>query len=252
MGRKRGGVVPAGETVSPYYQDELVTLYHGDCLEVLPALADRVGALVTDPPYTAAGSSTNGRSSDADGQFFRFWMSAVFDRIRALMGPDTAGFVFADWRTLGDIVAAARTPGDRLNVGGAAWGISQALVWDREAIGMGSPFRNSFEMIAFAKGPDWEPSFQRNIPTVIRHRWPYTSREHGAEKPVALLVKLIMWAAPTNRAVLDPFAGSGSTLVAAKQIGARSIGVEIDERCCEIAARRLSQGCLVEVFTHEL
>lgn len=230
---------------TPYYDEDGITIYHGDCLDVLPSVRERVGVLLTDPPYTAAGASTNGRSSEADGQFFRFWMTAVFQRLRPMMMDDASGFVFCDWRTLGDLQAAARTPGDRLNRGGQPFGITQALVWDRESIGMGSPFRNSFEMIAFLKGPQWEQPFPKNIGTVIRHRWPYMAREHhGAEKPVDLLRELICWGAPRGRMVLDPFAGSGSTLVAAKALGVRAVGIEIDERYCEIAAKRLAKRAL--------
>lgn len=231
--------------MTPYYDENGITIYHGDCLNVLPTLDLRVGVLLTDPPYTAAGSSTNGRSSEADGQFFRFWMTAVFEQLRRVLPADSSGFIFCDWRTLGDLCAASRTPGDRLNFGGAPWGISQTLVWDREAIGMGSPFRNSFEMIAFAKGPEWVAPFPKNIGTVIRHRWPYVSREHhGAEKPVDLVRELICWGAPRGRVVLDPFMGSGTTLVAAKALGVQAIGIEIEERYCEIAAKRLAQGAL--------
>ena len=229
--------------MTPYYSEDGITIYHGDCLEVMPTISEAPSVLLADPPYAAAGSSTNGRSSEADSQFFRFWMAAVFGQIRRVMPSNSAGFVFCDWRTLGDIAAAARTPGDRLNFGGTPWGVSQALVWDRESIGMGSPFRNSFEMIAFAKGPDWDQSFERNVPTVVRHRWPYNAKpNHGAEKPVDLLVKLIGWGGAGS--VFDPFTGSGSALIAAQQLGRRAIGIEIEERYCEIAAKRLSRRVL--------
>lgn len=241
----------------PYYEDSAVTIYHGDCLELLGGAlgmsANPPSILLTDPPYTAAGSSTNGRSSGADDQFFRFWISAVAERIRCVMHPETRGFVFADWRTINLIAAAFREPGERQS--GGAWGCKQALVWDREGIGMGTPFRNSFEMIAVVAGPDgrWD-HVPRNIPTVIRHRWPYGSSEfHGAEKPVELCAKLLRWADPANlpgRVVLDPFMGSGTTLVAAKHKGLRAIGIEMEERYCEIAARRLSQNVL-DLGPHE-
>ena len=237
--------------MTPYYSDAAVTIYHGDALDVLGGAlgisADPPSILVTDPPYTAAGGSTNGRSSDADSQFFRFWINSVAERIRFVMHPESRGFVFADWRTINLMAAAFREPGSRLRA--PSWDCKQALVWDREGIGMGSPFRNGYEMIAVVGGPDakWD-HMPRNIPTVIRHRWPYGSSEfHGAEKPVDLCEKLIRWADPANlpnRTVLDPFMGSGTTLIAAKNKGLRSIGIELEEANCEIAARRLSQEVL--------
>lgn len=233
----------------PYYQDEAVTLYHGDCLDVLSSVPrGSCSVLLTDPPYTAAGGSTNGRNSEADSQFFRHWLRDVFREIAPTLAVSSAGFVFCDWRTIGDVSWAARPHGSSMGYAGGtanAWSISQALVWDRESIGMGAPFRNAFEMIAFGKTPSWEAPFPRNIPTVIRHRWPYVGREHhGAEKPVDLLRELVCWGAPRGAAILDPFTGSGSALVAAKQVGTRAIGIEIEERYCEVAARRLSQGVL--------
>jgi len=236
--------------VTPYYSDGSVTIYHGDMLEVTGSVfglaENRPSILVTDPPYTAAGGSTNGRSGEADDQFFRFWLAAVAERLRFAMRPDSLGFVFADWRTINLVAGAFREPGSRMR--GGVWSCKQALVWDRDGIGMGAPFRNSFEMIAVVAAPEgrWD-HLPRNIPTVIRHRWPYgVSEYHGAQKPVELCEQLVRWADPASGhpIVLDPFMGSGTTLVAAKNLGRKSIGIEIEERYCEIAAQRLSQEVL--------
>lgn len=235
--------------MTPYYEQAGIVIYHGDCLDVLPHLGLLVlpSVLVTDPPYTAAGGSSNGRNGDADSQFFAFWIKAVAAQIRRAMHPEARGFVFADWRTINLIAAAFREPGERVRAN--LWECKQALVWDREGIGMGAPFRNSFEMIAVVAGPDGNfDHLPKNIPTVIRHRWPYGASEfHGAEKPVDLCDRLIRWANPADvpgRILLDPFIGSGSTLVAAKRLGHPAIGIELEERNCEIAAKRLSQGAL--------
>lgn len=236
--------------MKPYYEDELVTIYHGDTLKVLGGAlgmsAAPPGVLLTDPPYTAAGGSTNGRSSEADDQFFRYWLTAAAAEIRRVMHPESRGFVFCDWRTVGAVSDAFREPGSRVTA--PAWSCRQALVWDREGTGLGFPFRNSFEMLAVVAGPDcrWE-HLPRDITTVIRHRWPYGSKEHhGAEKPVDLCRRLLTLAGPDSwqTTVLDPFMGSGTTLVAAKNLGRRAIGIEIEERYCEIAAKRCSQEVL--------
>jgi len=72
-----------------------------------------------------------------------------------------------------------------------------------------------------------------------------SDRQHLAAKPLALLTTLVE-AAPPGAVVLDPFAGSGTTLVAAKQCDRRAVGIEIDEACCEVGAARLAQGSLFE------
>jgi site-specific DNA-methyltransferase (adenine-specific) len=233
--------------MKPYYEHAGITIYHGSCLDVLPRLPCLPSVLVTDPPYTAAGGSTNGRTSDADTQFFEFWLRAVSNIVRGAMHPEARGFVFCDWRTSGLIAAAFREPGERQTAKG--WSCSQRLVWDREHIGLGTPFRNSFEMIAVVGGMDADWSHMpKNIPTIVRHRWPYGAKEfHGAEKPVGLLRQLLTWADPCDvpgRIVIDPFMGSGSTLVACKQTGRIAIGIEQEERYCEIAAKRLQQEAL--------
>jgi site-specific DNA-methyltransferase (adenine-specific) len=126
----------------------------------------------------------------------------------------------------------------------SAWRQSQALVWDRESIGLGSPFRAGFEMIGFIRGPDWKHDpeiIPRTLPAVIRHRWPYGSHaHHGAEKPADLCAQLVKWTGATR--VLDPFCGSGSTGVGALREGRRFIGIEREPAYLEIAARRLAQA----------
>lgn len=240
--------------MKPYYEQDGVVIYHGDCLEVLPRIAQPFGLsalpsiLLMDPPYTAAGGSTNGRVLEADTQFFACWFSAVAAKIRDAMSLEARGFVFSDWRTITLVSGAFRD-----NAGGmgrtTAWKSNQAIVWDRESVGMGFPFRNSYEMLAVVSGPDCDWShLSRNVTTVLRHRYPYGGHEfHGSEKPVALLEKLLLWAClgdVPGRIVLDPFMGSGSTLVAARNQGRPCIGIELEERYCEIAVKRLQQGAL--------
>jgi len=133
--------------------------------------------------------------------------------------------------------------GERMSSSARDWEVTQALVWDRGGIGMGSPFRNSFEMIAFARGPEFSADdWPKTMGTVIREPWPYGKHDHhGSEKPVALMRRFV---GLTEGTLLDPFMGSGSTLVAAKDLGRQAIGIEIEERYCEIAAGRLAQRVL--------
>lgn len=211
----------------------------GDCLEVMGGMPDGCAdAVVTDPPYTAAGGSTNGRCLVADSQFFVHWFRAVLAEVKRLTKPDGCAFIFTDWRMIGPVATAMTPPTNQTKA--LAWVVSQALVWDRESIGLGSPFRNSFEMIAFARGPQWSSELARDIPTVLRYRHPYGRHEfHGSEKPVPLCRQLIRWALPAGGVVLDPFMGSGSIGVAAAEEGCGFIGIEHEPAYHEISARRI-------------
>jgi site-specific DNA-methyltransferase (adenine-specific) len=106
-------------------------------------------------------------------------------------------------------------------------------------------FRNHLEYVVWATngahtGPEGEyPSTLIAVPTVST-----SEREHVTQKPVELLTQLLRVVPGDRLTALDPFMGSGSTLVAAKYAGHRAIGIEIDERYCEIAAKRMAQEVL--------
>lgn len=219
------------------------TLYLGDCLEILPTLG-KVDAVVTDPPFTAAGGSTNGRSSETDGQFFMFWLSAVVEKIKAITASTGCAFMCCDWRTLEFVRRAWRSVGIRQSSSARDWEVTQALVWDRGSIGMGSPFRNSFEMIAFARAGDFSANgWARDMGTVLRFDWPYGKHPfHGAEKPVELMRKFIKLC--PGDLILDPFMGSGTTGVACANLGRKFIGIEIEPKYFDIACRRIEQAYL--------
>ena len=208
--------------MSPYYSDDLVTLYHGDCREVTAWLEADV--LVTDPPYGSEGTSGYGRS--ALGK-----RTIANDRDVSIRN-----LALISWGSRPAIVfghpALAEPPG--------TW--DARLVWDKRFPGLGAgPWRWQHEMIyvrgRWAKAaPDFSVlSVSRGPQSEARDRHPHT-------KPDALMTRLIDGA--PGGTIADPFAGSGSTLVAAKQLGRRAIGVELEERYCEIAARRLAQDTL--------
>ena len=230
--------------MKPYYQHAGITIYHGDCLEVLDAVPARADAVVSDPPFAFAGGISNGIRSIADGQFFEHWLGSVFRSLHACCRPEAAWMLWCDWRT-----AAIY---DRVLAKGAtdsydARAVSQVLIHDREMVGMGSPFRNQTDWVALVrgKGTDFGDRIPKNQPNIFRGYWYYGKHEHHpSEKDPTVAARLAEWISDEGQLVLDPFAGSGSTLIGCKNSGRRAIGIEIEERYCEIAAKRLSQEVL--------
>lgn len=233
----------------PYYQDDLVTIYHGDLLAVLGELpADPLAALVTDPPYSSGNLPESMKQKAAPRLRGWTWEDKVMEtdqlstlgfiwlmramlveaRLRLVEGGSAA--IFIDWRNWGNLVGAVESSGFRVN---------NMVVWDKQIIGMGNGFRNQHELVLWASlGTPRVVS--RSVPNVLA-----VKREandfHQSPKPVALMRRLLEVVSDRGDLVLDPFLGSGSTLVAAKELGRRAIGIEIEEKYCEIAANRCSQ-----------
>ena len=217
--------------IDPYYVDEYVTLYHGDCLE-LADLWTCADVLVTDPPYGIdwkAGCIHYRRStrSTAESSIVGDSDTGARDDMLSAWGTGRPAVVFGSWRI-------ARP--DR---------VTHRLIWHKAGRKPGvSPaaFFPSDEEV-YLIGTGWQG---RPTPTVIttteaREQQP-RAIGHPTPKPLDLMGVLVGKSPPG--VIADPFAGSGSTLVAAKRLGRQAIGVEIDERYCEIASRRLSQGVL--------
>lgn len=213
--------------MSIYYQDEQVTLYHGDCLEIDAWLSADV--LVTDPPYGMAYESNFnrdrrnvkvGRAVHADDT------SLVRDAAISMWGTRPA-LVFGRWNVPRPKATRSR------------------LIWDRGYHGMGDlsfPWGPTDEEI-YVLGSGWVGKREQNILRVHALMSGASDRpDHPTPKPVPLLERLIGKCPPGT--VVDPFAGSGSTLLAARNLGRRAIGVEIEERYAEICAKRLDQMCL--------
>ena len=223
--------------VEPYFADDYVTLYLGDCREV-DAWRD-ADVLVTDPPYGINGAlSASYKGRKPAGGFVPVharsvaWDAtlAVRDAALLLWGDDKPAAVFASPKRLDHPPFVPR---------------EVPLIWDKgELVGMGDlrfPWRVNYELI-YTRG---EFAGRRTSTAVLRYSLSNkaAAREgHPTPKPVGLMAELIS-KAPAG-VIADPFAGSGSTLVAAKNLGRMAIGVELDERYAEIAARRLAQDVL--------
>lgn len=242
-----------------YYKDEAVTLYHGDALAVLQNLTPGQDAILTDPPYCSGGymeaqkgaAKVQGlRSQTQKTESFKWFagdnlttvgltwlLRGTLIEARRLLHPNRSAFVFCDWRMIPALVPALESSGLR-------W--RNLLVWDKVSAGLGCGFKPVHEMVAeFTNGAT--EYARRDGKNVLRHkRTTSAKRKHGAQKPTNLLREIIRTATRPGETVLDPFAGAGSTLVAAKQEGRRAIGVEIDEVYCEEIAKRLSQEMFFE------
>jgi site-specific DNA-methyltransferase (adenine-specific) len=204
---------------TPYYQDDLVTLYHGDCLEVTEWLAADV--LVTDPPYGQAYKSGRGNASSlAARSIANDESTAVRDAALALWG-DRPRIVF-EGRDVVPLKSSAR------------------LVWHKPGSGMGDlamPWKPDYEFVSVS-GRGFSGARDTSVLTyplrVFRG-----DLEHPHMKPQGLMEALIDKCPPG--VIADPFAGSGSTLLAARNLGRATVGVELEERYCEQIARRVSQ-----------
>ena len=165
------------------------------------------------------------------------WYSIILSELRRVTANRSgAAWVFNSWRSFPVLARASYE---------ARWPVESLLVWDKEWIGPGGSrgLRPSYELAALFARADFAIA-NRGLPDIWRAKWAsHKPSGHPAEKPVSLLAKMIRESG--GGVVLDPFAGSGSTLVAAKQEHCKAIGIEIEERWCEVAANRLRQ---VELF----
>lgn len=224
--------------MKPYYEDGLVTLHHADCRDLLPELPG-ARLVVTDPPY-AFGLASTAQEGKAGGwgdlmNNAHFYAMLLREFRRIVANQQGAAWVFNSWRSLPTLARSSFE---------AEWPIESLLVWDKEWIGPGGPrgLRPSYELAALFASDGFGLT-NRGLPDIWRSKWSgLKPTGHPAEKPTALLQRLI--AESGGGTVIDPFAGSGSTLVAAKNLGHRAIGIEVEERWCEVAAKRLSQETL--------
>lgn len=237
----------------PYYEHGGITIYHGDCLTVMGTMADdSVGVVFTDPPYSSgARNAAMMRSRKSmrreEGTYgaeqwigsdnltaHGFAMLVRLFGVESLRVTERDGhlFSFIDWRQLPTLMGSIEAAG---------WSPGALLVWDKVHFGMGNRFRQQAEFILHASKGTGDNFLRHDLGTVFRDKRQSDNLGHPTVKPMAV-VEQCLSAIPGT--VLDPFMGSGTMLVAAKALGRRAIGIEIEERYCEIAAERLSQEAL--------
>lgn len=247
----------------PYYDHAGITIYHGDCREIMPTIADAsVDLVLTDPPY--GHNNNNGdlihRWEEALGLVQRGVASAGKARPIANDGPEANEIV----RWMFGEARRVIKPGCCCCGGGgggpdpqfARWSLwlgevltfKQMVVWDKGGLGMGWHYRRNYETILVAEKPGaackWYGGHTQSNVIRIPGIKP-SADDHPTPKPPELMGLFVRLHSERGDLVLDPFMGSGTTLRAAKDLGRRAIGIEIEERYCETAAKRMAQEVLL-------
>lgn len=215
--------------VKPYYQQDGITIYHGDCREILPSIVGPA-ALVTDPPYGIGFDRASWSDRpEAYPELIR-WLVSEGQRLESwcfvFQAMPNVGR-FHEWFPVGwRLFAACKNFAQIRPVG----------VW------------HSWDPVVFwNSGPNSGPNsgaVNRDYHVGNVAGCLGDNPGHPCPRPLDTMQHIVQLAAPVGGIVVDPFAGSGMTLVAAKRTGRRAIGIEIEERYCEVAVRRLAQSVI--------
>lgn len=246
--------------MKPYYDHGGITIYHGQATSILTDFpTGSLGGCITDPPYSSGGQFRGDRANsdvntkyssrmvglpdfsgdNRDQRGFLMWCSVWMGEVLRVCEYGAPFFAFTDWRQLPTVT-------DAIQAGG--WNWQGLFVWDKRN---GRPQKNrptqSVEYLVYGVSGQvrqGEADEYVCLPAIIRATVPPNDeRFHVTEKPVDV-IQHVLPLIRSGTTVLDPFMGSGTTLVAAKNFGRKAIGIEIEERYCEIAAQRLSQETL--------
>jgi adenine-specific DNA-methyltransferase len=210
-------------------QDYTNTIIQGDCLNVLPTLpSGSVDFILTDPPYITRYKSRDGRTVPNDDN--DTWLKSAFAEMHRVLARDSFCVSFYGWPQADRFIQAFRSAGFRI-VG--------HLTFPKRYASASKFLRYQHECAyLLVKG---NPSFpQDTIGDVID--WTYSGNKlHPTQKPLPVLLPLVETFCPAQGIVLDPFSGSGSSLLAAKTLGRSYLGIELDPKYHAIASRRLEQ-----------
>lgn len=221
----------------------------GDCLGSLASLSG-VHAVITDPPYSSGARTTaqlRGRGGMSRGEAwadkplpndrlsvtgFTWLMRQVGLEAESLLVKGGSFLAFIDWRQFPTLYGCIESCNLQ---------IINMVVWDKQVFGMGNGFRNQHELILHASAGT-PRVFDRSVPNVIGSKRIPSSDIHPTEKPVELMEELIRVVTDRGEAVVDPFMGSGTTLVACQKLGRAGTGIEIDPEYFAIACRRVDEA----------
>lgn len=225
----------------------MIDYRHGDARELAPTVEEPIHCIITDPPYgvghqsgfakTEAGKKlTRKIHNDEDPAIALELFYDVMTPLIYRLAEDADLYVFTSWKVYPDWVEAVSLLGNGIRV-------ENVLVWVKGWPGLGDLDHNwpfSYELIIYAKRGNRPIKARRS--SVLTYDRPATSKHiHPTEKPVELLQELIEQSTNPGELIVDPFAGSASTLAAAERLGRRAIGFELDDEHYRRASERLSQ-----------
>jgi site-specific DNA-methyltransferase (adenine-specific) len=225
--------------MKPYYEESGIQIFHGDCREILPTLP-KVDLVLTDPPYShrhmGGGGFAQAREFYAGGALDGLNDFKLADYWEHIRDASAMAVCFSSRDLLPAYTAASVASCRKFDL--HVWYKTNAIPFTANT------WKSDLEYICliWQSKPGWKQLAQSMHSKAWISATNSGDNSHPAAKPIPLLGKYI--AVLDAQTVLDPFMGSGTTLRAAKDLGRKAIGIEIEERYCEIAARRLSQGVL--------
>lgn len=224
--------------MKPYYEEAGITIYHGDCREVLPSI-EAADHCITDPPYSPATRAGARTRNDGD-VLVPFAISeedvfGVFSQLAKIVKRWTVASM--DWRHVA--MLEREVPDGMRFVRAGCWvklNSAPQFTGDRPAPG--------WEMVAClhaaAGKMRWNGGGSRAVWTTCKEN----QNGHPTPKPLPLMMTWVSQFTDERETIIVPFTGSGTTLLAAKELGRKAIGIELEEKYCEIAANRLRQSVL--------
>jgi site-specific DNA-methyltransferase (adenine-specific) len=221
-----------------YYNDELVTIYNGDCRDILSVLPDKsIDLILTDPPFFMPAvhyqSRVNWQRTWGDTSILATFWDVILEKSIPKL-KETGHFItFCNHESYPVFYPCMYRYFDYM----------KSIVWDKKKVGLGRTWRNQHELIIAAR---WHKAIFNNDGKLRADVLSYEAtrsqnREHPVEKPTPLLADLIEPTTHKGGIVLDLFMGSGTTLLAAKNLGRKAIGIEIDKHYCEVSSQRMRQ-----------
>lgn len=242
--------------MKPYLQQASAELYNASCFEVFPTLAtESIDLVIADPPYCSGGTTAGERRRAPEDKYsqggelfgrpsfggdlkdqrsFTWWCMTWLTECRRLLRVGGYCLVFTDWRQLPALT-------DAFQAADLTW--RGVIAWDKGGASRAPHkgyFRHQCEYLVWGtNGPCPAAEHAGPFPGCYQVAVDRKDKHHLTGKPTELLRQLVRAVPPGSR-VLDPFAGSGTTLVASAMEGRRSIGIEREQSYCDISSRRLA------------
>ena len=223
-----------------YYQDDFATIYHSDCREILPQI-ETADLVLTDPPYQQSASGGGmGRRRNSLQQIYKELSTFDPEFLAEEIKRFKHAYIFINKSHLSFWQTFAESQG---------WGWDVLVYGKRNPIPMkNNRYLSDVEFLFFLRAPGL-CCWNNDAPFYCFKKIKMTSCvpgefAHPTIKDVRIVEELLLVSSKQGNTILDPFMGSGTTLVAAKNLGRKAIGIEIEEKYCEIAARRLRQEVL--------